>query len=407
MEDKLPKIQRITRLAQVFTPGAPVSQFDLLAGRWDQLQDVASAVSQRGQHVGLYGERGVGKTSLANVLADLFDAPDLPNYRAVLVNCTTEDDFDSLWRNVFRDLGITVADDVAVSPEDVRYEIADLDPPALIVIDELDRLSDDEALTALSDTIKTLSDHAVPSTVVLVGVARSIGDLIGEHQSIVRALVQIEMPRMNQQELTQLIESRCEWLELTAHPEAIEKVASLSEGLPHYTHLLSLHAAQRVVKDDRKAITLGDVDVAIRVATAKHTMQSDYLLATRSTQAGTLYRYVLLACALADKNQLGYFTAGAIRGPLEVIAGRRIDIPQFARHMKLFLQPERGSILQREGDPRRYFYRFSDPMMQPYIVLDGLAAGLISDQQLRRIRLQQEAAATPTSAETIAPQPLF
>jgi hypothetical protein len=47
----------------------------------------------------------------------------------------------------------------------------------------------DDALTALADTIKTLSDRATDSTVVLVGVARSIGELVGEHASIVRALV--------------------------------------------------------------------------------------------------------------------------------------------------------------------------------------------------------------------------
>jgi Cdc6-like AAA superfamily ATPase len=358
--------------------------------------------------VGLYGERGVGKTSLANVLAELFAAPDLPSYQAVLVNCTTDDTFDSLWRNIFRDLDASVEDGIRLSPEDIRHEVSRLDPPALIVIDELDRLEDDEALTALADTIKTLSDHAVPSTVVLVGVARSIGDLIGEHQSIVRALVQIEMPRMTRDELAQIIANGCAWLKLVPHPDAVDKITSLSEGLPHYTHLLGLHAGQRVVKDDRDGITVVDVDEAIKLATAKHTMKSDYLLATRSTQADTLYREVLLACALANKNQLGYFRAGAIRLPLEVVAGRKIDIPQFARHLKQFLQPERGSVLHREGEPRRYFYRFSDPMMQPYIILDGLSNGLLTDEQLRRIREQQKLAApAPDPGETTQSARLF
>lgn len=406
MADELPKIQRITRVAQAFTPGAPVSQLNLLAGRFDQLQTVASAAAQRGQHVGLYGERGVGKTSLANVLAELFAAPDLPNYGAVLVNCTTDDTFDSLWRNIFRDLGIPIENGVVLSPEDVRYEIARLDPPALIVIDELDRLDDDEALTGLADTIKTLSDHAVPSTVVLVGVARSIGDLIGEHQSIVRALVQIEMPRMNRSELARIVEHGCSWLGLIVRNDAVEKIATLSEGLPHYTHLLSLHAGQRVVKDDRTEITVTDVNDSIHPAISKHTMRSAYDLATRSAQPDTLYRQVLLACALAAKNQLGYFTAGAIRRPLEVVAGRWIDIPQYARHLSLFLSSERGAILEREGEKRAYFYRFSDPMIQPYVILDGISEGLLTDGQLAELQGTQEAVPTAED-ETTATQPLF
>ncbi len=65
-------MDRIRAVSSAFTPGAPVGQLEMLAGRADQLTDIVSAVSMRGQHVGLYGERGVGKTSLATVLAEYF-----------------------------------------------------------------------------------------------------------------------------------------------------------------------------------------------------------------------------------------------------------------------------------------------------------------------------------------------
>jgi Cdc6-like AAA superfamily ATPase len=385
LTDELPKIQRIALVAQAFTPGAPVDRLSLFAGRFNQIQDVVSVVSQKGRHVGLYGERGVGKTSLANVLAELFAAADLPDFQSVLINCNTDDTFVSLWLHIFRELEIEV--DGAPSPEDVRYEIARLDPPALIVIDELDRLDDDEALTLLSDTIKSLSDRNVPSTVVLVGVAASIGDLIGEHESIVRALVQVEMPRMSHRELREILDKGCSRCGLAIRDDASDRVALLSEGLPHYTHLLGLHSAQRVVQDDRSEITLGDVTAAIPQAVARHTIQSDYLRAVRSTRAETLYPKILLACALARKNELGYFTAGAIRDPLEVInGGRRLEIPAFARHLKQLLQIERGCVLQREGEPRHYFYRFSDPILQPFVILKGLADNILSEEQLLAIQ---------------------
>ena len=397
---EIPKLQRIALVAQAFTPSAPVNNLDLFAGRLTQIQDVVSAVSQSGRHVGLYGERGVGKTSLANVLAQIFAAADLPQYQSALVNCNSEDSFESIWTNIFRELGIDV--DGSVSPEDVRYEVARLATPALIVVDELDRLEDDDALSLIADTIKTLSDHHVPSTLVLVGVARSIGDLIGEHESIVRNVAQIEIPRMAAKELREIMEKACERAKVTAAPDAIDKIAFLSEGLPHYTHLLGLHAGQRAVQDDRDEITVSDVNAAIPEAVRRHTIQSDYLRATRSTQPDNLYRQVLLACALAPKNELGYFTAGAIRDPLQVIAGRRLEIPAFARHLKQFLQVERGCVLQREGEPRHYFYRFTDPILQPYVILTGLADGLLTDEQL--IAIQGE---IPRSEGPNMPQKLF
>jgi hypothetical protein len=226
----------------------------------------------------------------------------------------------------------------------------------------------------------------VPSTLVLVGVARSIGELVGEHASIVRALVQIQMPRMSISELAEILTKGCDKAALKARQSAIDQITTLSEGLPHYTHLLGLHAGQRAVQNDRSEITANDVQGAIPKAVDRHTILNDYQQATRSARRDALFTEVLLACALASKNQLGFFTSGAIRDPLEVIAGRRIEIPAFSNHLSQFLESERGAVLQREGTSRRYFYRFTDPILQPYVILKGLASGMITDDQRRQFQ---------------------
>src|ERR1017187_1498602 len=53
---------------KVLQPRTPITNRELFAGRWSQLTTVADAVAQPGLHVAIYGERGVGKTSLANVV---------------------------------------------------------------------------------------------------------------------------------------------------------------------------------------------------------------------------------------------------------------------------------------------------------------------------------------------------
>jgi hypothetical protein len=406
------KMQRLTAVARAFTPSTPVSDLDMLAGRWNQITDIVSAVMAEGQHVGLYGERGVGKTSLANVLAELLgglDGESLP-WSVVKVNCTTQDDFESLWRSVFRRLKIEVdeRDVQTYTPEGIRTALEDLPRPAIIVLDELDRLEDDEALTALADTIKTLSDHAVPSTLVLVGVARSIGDLVGEHASIVRALAQIQMPRMSPKELGEILTKGCERAQLSITADAVEEIVTLSAGLPHYTHLLGLHAGQRAVQEDRTEVRVDDVRASIPGAVSRHTIVDAYQQATRSARKDALFAQVLLACALAPKNELGFFTSGAIRDPLEVIAGRRLEIPAFSNHLSQFLEPERGAVLQREGTPRKYFYRFADPIFQPYVILHGLSTSMITDEERRRFQAPPtEPDITPGTFETAPRQTLW
>jgi hypothetical protein len=402
LTDELTRLQRLTLVGEAFTPGGPVDTYSLFSGRTGKLQDVLGAIAQRGQHVALYGERGVGKTSLANIVPQVYELVRPVDLLSGKVNANTDGGYAVLWQNIFRELRI--ADTPAEpSPEDVRYTLAQQDRPSLIVIDELDRMDDDEALSLIADTVKSLSDHSVPSTLLLVGVADSVSDLIGEHASIARNLVQIGMPRMSRKELEEIIEKGCEHAQINASPAAVMEITGLSEGLPHYTHLLALNAAQRVVMDDRSEITEADVAFAVPTAVSKHTLQSDYLKAVRSPRPVHLFKEVLLACAFAPKNQLGYFTPGAVRDPLEVIAGRRLEIPAFSRHLNEFLGPEHAYVLEREGLPRKYFYRFSDPIMQPYVILNGLAEGLITEEQLRALRRLE---ARPEESPT-GPEPLF
>ena len=63
-------------------------------------------------------------------------------------------------------------------------------------------------------------------------------------------------------------------------------------------------------------------------------IKSAYYHATKSQQPGHIYKEVLLACALAEADDLGYFAAADVRGPLRAITGKSYDIPNFARHLK-------------------------------------------------------------------------
>ena len=87
--------ERKQLLNKTFTPRSPINERQLFSGRIDQLDKLQKAVDSPGTHAVLYGERGVGKTSLANVAEQI-----MPISRqgtiAIKVTCNTSDDYSSV-----------------------------------------------------------------------------------------------------------------------------------------------------------------------------------------------------------------------------------------------------------------------------------------------------------------------
>ena len=85
-------LDRMRLVAEAFRPAAPIDRRGLFSGRADEIAELYSVVAQPGQHAVVYGERGVGKTSLAVVVAELLRGSGVPRRRAT---CDSSDDFSS------------------------------------------------------------------------------------------------------------------------------------------------------------------------------------------------------------------------------------------------------------------------------------------------------------------------
>src|SRR6266404_2175054 len=83
---------RIYEALHAFSPGAPIDELSLLAGRLTQIERMIETVMQRGQHAILYGERGVGKSSLANTFSTRL-VSGARTLSCIPINCHPSDDF--------------------------------------------------------------------------------------------------------------------------------------------------------------------------------------------------------------------------------------------------------------------------------------------------------------------------
>ena len=259
---------QLAALKTIFRPSSPVDDRELFRGRTDELSRVIGAVQELGQHAVIYGERGIGKTSLAYMAKDSFRRAAPESSLAVRIPCSADDNFATVWEKLIP----RVINEVDLMPADTREAMApaidrtaeilnaeSLSPeavsralhvlssrlPLLVVLDEFDRIGDFGSTQLFADLIKTISDDLLPCTIAIVGVADDVDGLIAGHRSVERALKQIAIPRMSSTEIEEIVVGGFETLERRASvkvavvPEVVSEIVQMAQGFPHYAHLLA------------------------------------------------------------------------------------------------------------------------------------------------------------------------
>lgn len=181
------------------------------------------------------------------------------------------------------------------------------------------------------------------------------------------------MPNMSDAELAEIVDKGMAACEMTVAPTFTNQVVGLAQGLPNYVHLIAQNACRVAVDSNRTHVKSEDLDQAISssVESVQQSILDTYHRATTSNRE-TLYKQVLLACALARRDEKGTFGGTDVRDELQRVTGTFRDLPAFAQHLNDFSgEGRRGGILDRLGTSYRYRYRFRDPLLQPYVLMRG------------------------------------
>jgi hypothetical protein len=388
--------QKLTaEMHKVFTPGFPINQQDLFRGRIPQLNKILQTVPSPGRHPIIFGQRGVGKTSLVNILTQFF----LPGQMAVKATCDGSDSFKSIWNRVFQKITIEFKEHSfgfsrqesekkinlasflgreneginGVGPADIAGVLALLKQRAIFVIDEFDRITEESAKVALADLIKNLSDNNQNVTLVLVGVGESISDLIGDHPSIGRNLVQVEMPLMADAEIKEIVAKGAEYLQIKVETDVLQQIAFLSAGFPHYGHLLGLSIAKACLIRDTKTIDLklfDELACSLAVEDSVETYRNSFSKATRTSKQSR-YPQILCACGIASHDERGVFRATDVVEAMLSLFKETVNVQAVVPALQAFTDADRGAILDKVPFGTQNHYRFREPMMRPFLRIKG------------------------------------
>ena len=308
------------------------------------------------------------------------------------VPCTREDTFDSVWRQLAREVQIIAIAGTAtlVEPSPLQHssalDIAHLiyDHPGIVspadiervfrhatqsvlVFDEFDTLVDRQSRSAFADTIKMMSDTGTGPSIVLVGVGTDIGTLIEEHESIQRCVQQIPMPTMSEDETRLLVTNGFDLLDIDIQDDAVNYIAGLARGFPSFAHSLAKEAATAAIRQGRELVEVHDVSVGAIEALAgiPYSLGETHQAAVDARHPTDTTAVTLAAAAYAGP---GRFRPTEVQAVLDGW-GIPTQLQTVTNRLRSLCRPDRGSVLRTRGGGSHPAYEFSDPMMPPYVVI--------------------------------------
>jgi Cdc6-like AAA superfamily ATPase len=383
-------VARLFSAAPLRTPDNR-SDEELYAGRSSEAHRLMEAVQDPAKHIVLYGERGVGKTSISNNFWKKYDKLSHPVIFA-RVQVYPSDNFSSLWLRVLEEFKSVSqpyckefkSDFEHVSPDIVRRELALLrkDLMPIIIIDEFDQLRAEEARTLSANLLKSLHDNGINVTILLIGVADNVGELISNHQSLRRVLSLIKLERMSAPDLNEILDRRLQLTPVSLSGDARTAIVRLSCGLPYYVQTLGKFAAQNAIRERRTKVDLEDVEAAIDrfIVESGESFYDAYQKATGSRQVRNIFEEMTLASALAPSDLSGFFKPLEVTKVLNFLQtdeDRRSS--QVQQYLSLLASDKRGEFLLRRRIGTDYQFRFSDATMQPFIIMRAIKDRRIAD----------------------------
>lgn len=269
------------RMRTAFTPTQPVSNVAMFAGRRETLLTLIRSIEDQEIHVVIYGDRGIGKTSLLHVTAYLAREA---GYLVRYVSCSESSEFGEIFRRIASDIpqiyhneidptsqraeqGATLAELLPGGPVSVAA-ISELFSKLtgtrfLIILDEFDRSDSATFRRQVAELIKTLSDQSTRVQIVIAGVAGNLTELIQHIPSIRRNVIGLPVPNMLEPEIRELIEIGSRACGLPYTEEACAMIVRLANGSPYLTSLLAQHAGVAALDRSATRVDVADMLIAL------------------------------------------------------------------------------------------------------------------------------------------------
>lgn len=385
-------------------PSSPITSNEYLYGRTVQLETIRRALASPGRQIFIHGDRGVGKTSLAQTAAYLYQSADrepifvscnsnttfLQVVSAILRSATTpavksgssshsfrvgagsgptklEAEYE--YKNSWDASKAPTAEEFNAALAALARETSAYSEKTIVVIDEFDLIKSQDEKAYFADLIKQLADQRIPLRILFCGIGRSLEQLLGSHGSAYRYIEGVQLDRLTYGARFEIIDESARALGVKVHDHARNRIAAVSDGFPHFVHLLCQKLYWEMFADPSEVAlsTNSHYEEAVRNALLSIEMylKSSYDRATKRDSGD----YERVLWAVADHSDLQR-SIHSIRHSYDAICNameaNQVESSMLVTRLNTLKSKSCGHIL---STVRRSWYEFSESMMRGYVRL--------------------------------------
>lgn len=365
-------VRRRIALRDAIGASQPVVDREHFAGRHDALRQLITAVEQQRLHVVVYGERGIGKTSLLHVFAETAREA---RYLVLYGSCGSDTRFDTIFAAFAARIPHLYHRSVEPNSPEAESglhfdsmlhsgfgprELADLladvaGTRIILILDEYDRALDTGFRRDVAELIKNLSDRAARVQLVIAGVAQNLDEILGYAPSVRRNVVGLPMRPMSDNEVTDLLGIAEAAAEIEYANEAVALISAMAGGSPYLVRLLGHHAGLAALDGRSAVVTEAHATAAVeRVLTEWNATLPRRVQLSISREEARAQWPLLIAAARAGSAGDGLFSADEVATEL----GEPRTLPVIERDLRAFTGPHDLIEASNDGGETRFRFRY-------------------------------------------------
>ncbi|MBN1569252.1 MAG: ATP-binding protein [Acidobacteria bacterium] len=393
------------------SPTAPIQSQEYLFGRDAQVRKIEQALYSPGRSIFIYGDRGVGKTSLAQTVAFSHQSA---NHDPIMKVCDANTTFTglmsslakSLSESVLKQTSVTKTTKIGLGP--LSYEMSskaesgesasqyfDLNEAVrimkgigderggstVVIVDEFDRIANVSERIHFADFIKQIGDQRIGIHFIFCGVAESLDQLLGSHDSCYRYLESVELSQLSWEARWKIIDYASAALNISVGNRPRFRIAAISDGFPHYVHLVCEKLFWQMFNDksvcDSPTAEHYENAIGEAVLGIEQRLRKAYEKATVKDASG----YEEILWAMADNSNLIRNTSDIYESYCAIMKGLEgkgteitiLDRQTFTSRVQALKSTSCGHILSSN---RRGFCHFTENIIRGYVRLRAEEIGL-------------------------------